>query len=114
MNIQVKVIDILNEDAYASASSVGGMGNITPAQPSTNAGCTTGSDFTSGGGTVGSGDVSNPMSIQRKDGKGKKKKKGKKFSEVFDLKQNWTKGADKPPKLKSFNDFNVNKVTHLN
>lgn len=119
MNIEVKVIEIIKEDAYANASNVGGMGSVTSAQPSTNAGCTIGSGFTSGGGTVGSGDIGSgypkkgsyeksPMGKRR----GKKKSKGiPGKTEVFRQKQNWTHGGDKPPsKMKKFSDF---KVTHL-
>lgn len=117
MNIQAKVIEIINEDgdACANASNTGGMGGITPAQPSTNAGSTIGSDFTNGGGTIGSGDVGFGLgTYQKSPNSKKKKKKVSKFSKLYKIKQDWTKGADKAPKLKSWEAFNINKVTHLN
>ncbi len=117
MNIEVKVIEIIREDAYANASNVGGMGNVTSAQPSTLAGSTIGSAFSGGGGTVGSGDISNTFpkkGAYQKSPTGKKKKKTKGVpgkTEIFNQKQNWTHGGDKPPKMKNFTDFS--KVTRL-
>jgi hypothetical protein len=117
MNIQVKVIEIIKEDAYANASNVGGMGSVTAAQPSLNAGSTIGSAFTSGGGTVGSGDVGGGHRRPYKKSGAGRKRKGKKSkgrpgkTELFQQKQNWTHGGDKPPKLKKFSDFE--KVTYL-
>ena len=120
MIIEVKVIEIIKEDACANGSNSAGMGSVTAAQPSTNAGSTIGSSFTSGGGTTGSGDVSggwfNNNAYQKSPaGVKKKKRKGKSGkSEVFSQKQNWTHGGDGTPKrqkMQSFNDFT--KVTHL-
>ena len=105
MNIQAKVIEIINEDGVACATggNTAGMGGITPAQPSTNAGSTIGSDFSNGDGTVGSGDIGFPLGAYQKDPAGKKKKKGKK---LFQLKQNWTNGMDKKSKVMDWKTFN--------
>lgn len=113
MNIEVKVIEIINEDAYANASNVGGMGNITAAQPSTFAGSTIGSDFTNGGGTIGSGDISggwfNKPYQKSPAGVSRRKKKKTNKSKVFNQKQDWTHGNAKIPKLSSFADFKFKK-----
>jgi|TARA_B110000483_G_C18096291_1_gene504013 hypothetical protein len=50
----------LNEDSDGGGPAVAGMGAVVSAQPSSLAGSTIGSNFTDGGGTVGSGDVSVP------------------------------------------------------
>tara|TARA_B100001094_G_C18152489_1_gene784473 strand:+ start:341 stop:1015 length:675 start_codon:yes stop_codon:yes gene_type:complete len=51
----------LNEEsATGGAPPVAGMGAVVSAQPSSFAGSTVGANFTDGGGTVGSGDVSVP------------------------------------------------------
>jgi hypothetical protein len=111
MRIEAKVIEIIYEDATATVSNTGGMGPVTPAQPSTNSGSTIGADFSGGGGTVGSGDVSNRLGTYQKS----PTKKGKNKKKVFQLKQNWTKGSDKTPrKIESWDKFSINKVTHLN
>jgi hypothetical protein len=47
----------INENAYVNASNVAGMGAITSAQPSTLAGSTIGTNWSSNGGSLGSGDV---------------------------------------------------------
>jgi len=47
----------INENAYVNASNVAGMGAITAAQPSTLAGSTIGTNWSSNGGSLGSGDV---------------------------------------------------------
>ena len=119
--IQTKNFTIMciNEDgdASANASNTAGMGNVTAAQPSTNPGCTIGSDYSSGGGRDGSGDVGFPLNAPyRKTPGGSKNKKGKhnKFSKLFQIKQNWTQGQDKKSsKVMDWDTFNINKVTHL-
>jgi len=50
----------LNEDSDGGGPAVAGMGAVVSAQPSSFAGSTVGANFTDGGGTVGSGDVSVP------------------------------------------------------
>jgi len=47
----------INENAYANASNVSGMGSVIAAQPSTLPGSTIGSNWGSNSGTLGSGDV---------------------------------------------------------
>ena len=47
----------INENAYVNASNVAGMGSVLAAQPSGLAGTTLGTNFSSNGGTIGSGDV---------------------------------------------------------
>jgi hypothetical protein len=46
--------------AFANAG-IGGMGDVTSAQPSSYAGSTIGSNWANHGGTIGSGDISNPF-----------------------------------------------------
>ena len=103
MNIEVKVIEIITEDATANASNTAGMGSITAAQPSLNAGSTIGSAFTSGGGTIGSGDVGTTLSVNPYQKEAAKKGASKK---LFDLKQDYTKEPKKrKSKLKKFSSF---------
>jgi hypothetical protein len=106
MNIEVKVIEIINEDgiAYSSNSSTTGMGPITAAQPSLNAGTTIGSAFTSGCGTIGSGDIGTTLSGNPYQKETTKKGASKK---LFDLKQDYTKEPkkSKKSKLKKFSSF---------
>jgi hypothetical protein len=47
----------INENAYVNASNVTGMGSVVAAQPSGLAGTTIGTNWSSNGGSVGSGDV---------------------------------------------------------
>lgn len=47
----------INENAYVNASNVAGMGAVTAAQPSTLPGTTIGTNWSSNGGALGSGDV---------------------------------------------------------
>jgi hypothetical protein len=47
----------INENAYANASNVSGMGSVLAPQPSTLAGSTIGTNWSSNSGTLGSGDV---------------------------------------------------------
>ncbi len=101
MKIQVKVIEIIKEDAYCSVGNTSGMGSVVSPQPSTNSGSTFGSDFSNGGGTVGSGDISGGFNRTpyQKSPVSKKKKKTKLFNKI----QDYTKGFKK---LKKFKDFN--------
>jgi hypothetical protein len=88
-------------EACANGSNTAGMGSVVAAQPSTNPGVTSGPDFN---GTIGSGDVSNPSFI--KPTKKKKKKHIKKFDELYEPKQNWTKGYDNTSKIMTWDEFN--------
>ena len=100
MNIEVKVIEILNEDgdACATAGNTGGMGGIVAAQPSTNVGTTIGTAYTSGGGTTGSGDVGVHLSghpFQKEAGSKRKKTK-----KLYQLRQDYT--GERPGKIQKF------------
>lgn len=104
MNIEVKVIEIIKEDATATVSGSAGMGAVTAAQPSTNPGATIGTAFTSGGGTVGSGDISNPllaMPFEKPHGS----KRNKKFKSIFKKAQDYTREPNRKKHLKKFSDF---------
>ena len=106
MNIEVKVIEIITEDATANVSNTGGMGAVTAAQPSLNAGSTIGSAFTSGGGTIGSGDISRSLSGQPFQKEAAKKGASK---NLFALKQDYTqkpkKAGNKKSRIKKFSSF---------
>jgi len=103
MNIEVKVIEIITEDATANASNTAGMGSITAAQPSTNCGTTIGSAYASGGGTIGSGDVGVSFSGNPYQKEAAKKGKSKK---LFQLTQDYT-GSKKGKKsrIRKFSSF---------
>jgi hypothetical protein len=102
LNIIVKVI---NEDAFCDAGNVGGMGDVVASQPSTNIGTTMGSDFYNGGGTTGSGDITNPFN-KKPYQKGKTKRATARFAKIFKKQQDYTMGQSKKSKtLKKFSDF---------
>jgi hypothetical protein len=104
MNIEVKVVEIIKEDATATVSGTAGMGAVTSAQPSTNSGTTIGSAFTSGGGTIGSGDISNPLlktSFEKPHGS----RRNKKFKSIFKKAQDYTKEPNRKKHLKKFSEF---------
>ena len=92
----------INEDGEAAATNAntGGLGSVTGASPSTNIECTTGTNYTAGGGTVGSGDIGFPFN-------GNSKKKKKKLSQIS---KNYT--GQKPTKMKKFDDFIANNESH--
>ena len=106
---------LINEDGecFAGASTMGG-GNVVGSSPSTNIGSTVGSAYTSGGGTVGSGDVSvpyntgsNKMAFLKQNGYGfnPKRKNTKKRNNL---------SVKKPSgKIMSFSDFEKNKTTKV-
>ena len=58
--IELKETNLLEDTSATGGPSVGGMGAVVSAQPSGLAGTTIGPNWASGGGTVGSGDVSVP------------------------------------------------------
>jgi len=58
--ISNKERNLLEDTSATGGPSVGGMGAVVSAQPSGLAGATIGTNWASGGGTVGSGDVSIP------------------------------------------------------
>ena len=120
------------EDTSATGGPVsGGMGAVVSAQPSGLAGATIGTNWASGGGTVGSGDVSvpyNPSGANRvfqkiPMGKGHGAQTGKKSREkkldmkalkdMFAKKQDHTKDGDRKPKVISFDDFVKSDITKV-
>ena len=58
--IKIKEQKLIEDTSATGGISVGGMGAVVSAQPSGLAGATIGTNWASGGGTVGSGDVSIP------------------------------------------------------
>jgi len=113
---------------YANASNVAGMGAVIAAQPSSYAGSTIGSNFTKGGGTVGSGDLGFPLNATDGNkmyqkapvmGKNHGPKTGKKSRKrQFDIKQFSGASRSKPhgKNIMSFGDFTkdaINKVTKV-
>lgn len=109
MNIQVKVIEIINEDgeACATGGNTGGMGGFVAAQPSTNVGTTIGSAFTSGGGTVGSGDISVNLTGNPFTKEASRFNKKKKNEKVYKLKQDYT--GEKSSRIKKFSAWQKSK-----
>lgn len=118
----------MNEDTSATGGpAVGGMGAVVSANPSSFAGSTIGTSWSSGGGTVGSGDVSVPYNaggqrvvqkIPAPMGKEHGAKTGKKsrvkkldmkaLKDIFAKRQDYTAGegnADRPSKVMSFDAF---------
>jgi hypothetical protein len=140
MNIVLEAIDyneslILETSATGGPVVSGGSGAIVSAQPSGLAGATIGQDWASGGGTVGSGDVSIPYNpsgsnrvFQTVAGKRKTREHGsnktrktrnkldlKKLKADFD-KRNDLDSENSPKKLKkviNFNDFLKNDFTTI-
>lgn len=130
---------VIEEDTSATggpAGSVGGMGAVVNAQPSGLAGQTIGTNWASGGGTVGSGDVSvpyNPSGSNRvfqkipaptmgsnhgaRTGKKSREKKLdlKALKNVFAKRQDFTAGQSKngEKKVMSFDDFQKNDINTI-
>ena len=134
---EISNIEKLMEDTSATggpAGSVGGMGAVVSAQPSGLAGQTIGTSWASGGGTVGSGDISVPYNpggsnrMQQKipvmgsnhgarTGKKSREKKLdiKALRDVFARRQDFTSGQTRSgeKKVMSFDNFkkdDVNKI----
>lgn len=130
-----KILDREYEDVSATGGlATGGMGAVVSAQPSGLAGATIGTNWASGGGTEGSGDVSvpyNPGGSNRMQQKipvmgrnhggrtGKKSRKKrldmKALKDVFARRQDYTSGEGEPRKSKvmNFNDFFKNDFTTI-
>ncbi len=128
---------ILEDGGGTSATggpAVGGMGAVVSANPSSLAGATIGTNWSSAGGTTGSGDVSVPYSagtggklVSQKipsmgsnhgarTGKKSRVKKldMKALKDVFAKRQDYTKdGEKKPKKVMDFNDFLKNDITDI-
>jgi hypothetical protein len=134
---EISNIEKIMEDTSATggtAGSVGGMGAVVSAQPSGLAGQTIGTSWASGGGTVGSGDISVPYNpggsnrMQQKipvmgsnhgprTGKKSREKKLdiKALKDVFARRQDFTAGQTRSgeKKVMSFDNFkkdDVNKI----
>jgi hypothetical protein len=128
----------LEEDGGGTSAtggtSVGGMGAVVNAQPSGLAGQTIGTNWASGGGTVGSGDISvpyNPSGTNRMQQKipvmgsnhgprtGKKSREKKldlkALKNVFAKRQDFTGGQAKngEKKVMSFDDFKKNDINTI-
>jgi hypothetical protein len=131
--IQYKEQMILEDTSATGGPAVGGMGAVVSAQPSGLAGATIGTNWASGGGTSGSGDVSipyNPGGANRMQQKipvmGKdhgartgKKSRTKKLDlkalkSAFAKRQDFTAGeGDGKKKVMDFNDFLKNDFTTI-
>lgn len=125
--IQEKEFYLLENTSATGGPSVGGMGAVVSAQPSGLAGSTIGPNWASGGGTVGSGDISvpyNPSGVNRMQQKipvmgfdhgprtGKKSRKKKldlkHLKNILSQRQDFTAGegeVKKDKKVLDFNDF---------
>lgn len=110
-------------EAYGNAATLG-MGPVVSAQPSSFAGTTNGSDWTRGGGTIGSGDVNanvkkKPFMKQSAKFGNKKSKnhgstRGKKMRPVgFDIKQLAPRKAGKVLNFDDFQKKNTETVTKV-
>jgi hypothetical protein len=103
MNIEVKIIEIITEDATANASNTAGMGSVISSQPSILPGVTIGANS----GTIGSGDIGTTLSGNPFQKEAAKKKSSK---NIFALKQDWTKkphkaGSKKKSRIRKFSNF---------
>lgn len=117
--------------AFANAG-IGGMGSVTAAQPSSYAGSTIGNNWSGNGGTVGSGDISNPFPgpdkmYQKEMGKNHGARTGKKsrvkkldlksLRSALSKKQDYTTSAEpKGKRVMNFDDFQkqgLSKVTKV-
>ena len=117
--------------AFANAG-IGGMGSVTAAQPSSYAGSTIGNNWSGNGGTVGSGDISNPFPgpdkmYQKEMGKNHGARTGKKsrvkkldlksLRNALSKKQDYTTSAEpKGKRVMNFDDFqkqSLDKVTNV-
>jgi hypothetical protein len=124
----------LNEDTSATGGvSVSGAGAVVSANPSTFAGATIGTNWSSGGGTKGSGDVGVPFNaggpamqkipVSGRDHgprTGKKNRKPKldmkSLKDIFSKKQDYTAKqgeVERQPKIMSFDDFYKNDITNI-
>jgi hypothetical protein len=132
---EISNIEKLMEDTSATGEPVsGGMGAVVSAQPSGLAGQTIGTNWASGGGTVGSGDISvpyNPSGSNRMQQKipvmgsnhgprtGKKSREKKldikALKDVFARRQDFTGGQAKngEKKVMSFDDFKKDDVNTI-
>ena len=138
---KINNIESIMEDGGGTSAtggpSVGGMGAVVSAQPSGLAGATIGTNWASGGGTVGSGDVSvpyNPSGSNRvfqkipapsmgsnhgaRTGKKSRTKKldMKALKNIFAKRQDYTDGqgdVKREPKVMSFDNFQKSDVNTI-
>lgn len=135
--IEYKELMIIEDTSATGGPCVsGGMGAVVSSQPSGLAGATIGTNWSSGGGTIGSGDVSipyNPSGGNRMSQKipmqmgtshgsrtGKKSRKKRmtmktlqQLKNTFSQKQDYTKTGEPKSKVMSFDDFqkaDINKI----
>lgn len=134
--IQNKETKLLEDTSATGGPSVGGMGAVVNAQPSGLAGATIGTNWASGGGTVGSGDVSvpyNPSGTNRvfqklpapmgkehgpRTGKKSRQKRldMKALKNIFSKRQDYTAGEGDVKggkRVLDFNDFLKNDFTTI-
>ena len=135
--IELKESNLLEDTSATGGLSVGGMGAVVSAQPSGLAGTTIGPNWASGGGTVGSGDVSvpyNPSGANRMFqklpapmGKNHGPRTGKKsrqkrldlkaLKNIFSKRQDYTAGEGEvkrgEKRVLDFNDFMKNDFTTI-
>ena len=135
--IELKETNLLEDTSATGGPSVGGMGAVVSAQPSGLAGTTIGPNWASGGGTVGSGDVSvpyNPSGANRMFqklpapmGKNHGPRTGKKsrqkrldlkaLKNIFSKRQDYTAGEGEvkrgEKRVLDFNDFMKNDFTTI-
>ena len=127
---------LLESDTSATGGlAVGGMGAVVSAQPSGLAGATIGTNWSSSGGTEGSGDISaqyNPGGLDHKlqqkipMSKGHGPRTGKKSREkkldlkeiknVLSKRQDYAKGSSKASdekKIMSFDDFEKSEINRV-
>ncbi len=131
---------ILEDTSATGGAPSCGMGAVVAAQPSGLAGATIGTNWSSTGGTTGSGDVSfpynpgmtsispatpqvnrmvqkAPMSKNHGSRTGKKSREKKldmkSLKSVFAKKQDYTNDGDKKPKVMNFNSFIKNDITDV-
>ena len=134
--INYKEFEILEDTSATGGASPGGMGAVVSAQPSGLAGATIGTNWASGGGTVGSGDVSipyNPSGANRvfqkvpaemgsehgpRTGKKSRKKRIslKSLKDIFSKRQDFTAGqsqSNTKKRVMNFDDYLRNDFTTI-
>lgn len=135
-SIKTKESKLLEDTSATGGPSVGGMGAVVNAQPSGLAGATIGTNWASGGGSAGSGDVSvpyNPSGSNRvfqkmpvpmgkdhgpRTGKKSRQKRldMKTLKNIFSKRQDYTSGegeVKKSSKVMNFNNFLKNDFTTI-
>ena len=91
------------------------MGGVISSKPSSLAGATIGTSWSSNGGTEGSGDISVPFNVSSRNNISQnisfKPRKNK--SKNFLPKQNYTASPSKPQKVLNYNDFFKNNMNTI-